>query len=120
MAGTSEDPKGVSPSGTHSGWSRRSFLRGVGVAAVSAETVLERVSHAAAAEADPLSPNNVVKGSVKVTLTINGQKREIDVEPRTTLLSAMRDRLDPPLTGPKLVCNAATCGACTVLLDDKQ
>src|SRR6476646_8346293 len=113
MAGTSQDPKGVSASPSPSGWSRRSFLRGVGVAAVSAETVLERVTHAGAAETDPTAANNVVKGSVKVTLTINGQKREIEVEPRTTLLSAMRDRLDPPLTGPKLVCNAATCGACT-------
>jgi len=120
MAGTSKDPKAATPSGGNSGWSRRSFIRGVGVAAVSAETVLERVTHAAAAETDPTAPNNVVKGSVKVTLTINGQKREVEVEPRTTLLSAMRDRLDPPLTGPKLVCNAATCGACTVLLDDKQ
>ena len=108
----------VGPNG--GGVTRRSFLRGVGVAAVSAETVLERVTHAAAAETDPTAPNNVVKGSVKVSLTINGQKREVEVEPRTTLLSAMRDRLDPPLTGPKLVCNAATCGACTVLLDDKQ
>ncbi len=41
------------------------------------------------------------------------------IEPRTTLLNTMRNQLDPPLTGPKLVCDMGTCGACTVLVDDK-
>ncbi len=65
------------------------------------------------AAGEPLS------GSVNVALDINGQKRNATVEPRTTLLNAMRDRLEPGITGPKLVCDMGTCGACTVIMDGK-
>ena len=50
-----------------------------------------------------------------VTLKINGQNRNLNIEPRVTLLDALRNRLD--LTGCKKVCDRGTCGACTVLLD---
>jgi xanthine dehydrogenase YagT iron-sulfur-binding subunit len=101
-------------------WTRRSVLKGVGVAAVSAEAVLDRAAQAAESDSSKaIEPNRPVKGSVKITLNINAQDRPITVEPRTTLLSALRDRLEPPLTGPKLVCDAGTCGACTVLLNGK-
>ena len=60
-----------------------------------------------------------LSGRVDVTLDINGQKRTVGVEPRTTLLSTLRDYLEPAVTGPKLVCDMGTCGACTVLLDGK-
>jgi len=117
MAGTCEDPsaKGQSPSG----WTRRNFLKGVGVAAVSADAVLGSVTKAAEAGPDAKALNEIIDGPVKLTLNINDKDRQVTVEPRTTLLSAMRDRLEPALTGPKLVCNAATCGACTVLLNGK-
>jgi aerobic-type carbon monoxide dehydrogenase small subunit (CoxS/CutS family) len=85
---------------------------------VSADAVLDRVTQAAPPPgADSL--NEVLGGSLKISLNINDKARDVEVEPRTTLLSAMRDRLEPPLTGPKLVCNAATCGACTVMIDGK-
>src|SRR6185436_1459247 len=58
-------------------------------------------------------------GERSISLDINGKTQSVKVEPRTTLLSALRDRLEPPITGPKLVCGAGTCGACTVLLNDK-
>jgi aerobic-type carbon monoxide dehydrogenase small subunit (CoxS/CutS family) len=58
-------------------------------------------------------------GTLAVTLVVNGQKRSVHVEPRTTLLTALRDHLEPPVTGPKLVCDQGACGACTVLLDGK-
>jgi xanthine dehydrogenase YagT iron-sulfur-binding subunit len=109
-----------SPSLGSSRWTRRNFLKGVGVAAASAEAVLNK----AAVAADPPPPgadalNTPIDGDVKITLNINDQARQVTVEPRTTLLSAMRDRLEPAITGPKQVCNEATCGACTVLLDGK-
>ena len=50
---------------------------------------------------------------------MNGNKRDVQVEPRTTLLNALRNHLEPAVTGPKLVCDMGTCGACTVLLDGK-
>ena len=111
-----QDPS-VPPS---SRWSRRTFLKGVGVAAVSAETMLAESTKAV----EPPPPgadalNTPIEGPVKITLNVNDQARAVTVEPRTTLLSAMRDRLDPPITGAKLVCNEATCGGCTVLLDGK-
>jgi xanthine dehydrogenase YagT iron-sulfur-binding subunit len=110
--------------GTHSGVSRRTFLRGVGVAAVTADALLARATQSRADEAPataPYSPatSTPVSGSVEITLSVNDQDRKVTVEPRTTLLSALRDRLEPGVTGPKLVCDAGTCGACTVLLEAK-
>lgn len=112
-----DKPQDPSPS---SRWSRRTFLKGVGVAAVSAETMLADSTKAV----EPPPPgadalNTPIEGPVKITLNVNDQARAVTVEPRTTLLSAMRDRLEPPITGAKLVCNEATCGGCTVLLDGK-
>jgi len=56
---------------------------------------------------------------VTIALNVNGQKRTVQIEPRTTLLNALRNHLDPAVSGPKLVCDMGTCGACTVLLDGK-
>jgi xanthine dehydrogenase YagT iron-sulfur-binding subunit len=120
MAGASEDPSATV--GASGGVTRRSFLRGVGVAAVSAEAMLARATQAAepaAAEANPAALNTVIGGPIKISLNVNDQQRAVTVEPRTTLLSALRDHLEPAITGPKLVCDAGTCGACTVLLDGK-
>jgi aerobic-type carbon monoxide dehydrogenase small subunit (CoxS/CutS family) len=65
------------------------------------------------------SRSEVHAGTVTISLSINGAQRKVTVEPRTTLLSALRDRLQPPLTGTKLVCDRGSCGACTVLLGGK-
>jgi aerobic-type carbon monoxide dehydrogenase small subunit (CoxS/CutS family) len=54
-------------------------------------------------------------GKVPCELWVNGTKRTIEIEPRVTLLRAIRDRLN--LTGPKEVCDRGACGACTVLVD---
>ena len=54
---------------------------------------------------------------VKITLSVNGRNISTSVEPRVTLLDALRNYLD--VTGCKRVCDRGTCGACTVLLDGK-
>jgi len=122
MSDSSNDPSSTVTAGPNGGLTRRSFLRGVGVAAVSAEAMLARATQAAepvAAEANPAALNTVIGGPIKIGLNVNDQQRPVTVEPRTTLLSALRDHLEPAITGPKLVCDAGTCGACTVLLDGK-
>jgi xanthine dehydrogenase YagT iron-sulfur-binding subunit len=115
----SDKPQEPPAPGLSSKWTRRNFLKGVGVAAVSTEAVLARAANAADVPPAADAVNTVLEGSVKLSLNINDQDRQVNVEPRTTLLSAMRDRLEPAITGPKLVCNEATCGACTVLLNGK-
>jgi xanthine dehydrogenase YagT iron-sulfur-binding subunit len=55
---------------------------------------------------------------VPITLTINGTRHALTMEPRVTLLDALRERLD--LTGTKKGCDQGTCGACTVLVDGKR
>jgi aerobic-type carbon monoxide dehydrogenase small subunit (CoxS/CutS family) len=99
-----------SPAG--GGVSRRAFLRGAGVA-VSGSLVAEKVAQArpAAGAATPI----LGPGKVPVTLRINGKAQKLEVEPRVTLLDALRNHLD--LTGAKKVCDRGTCGACTVTLD---
>jgi len=97
------------------GFSRRLFLKGVGTGVVSASavtTVLPSLEREAAASSggEVLGP-----GLVPVTLHINGKEHSLEVEPRETLLEVLRHRLD--ITGPKLVCDMGSCGACTVHLD---
>src|SRR5215472_7212935 len=99
--------------------SRRRFLKGVGAVGAGAALV-DKLALRSNAEADAASPTAAPSGAkVRVPLDINGQKRQATVESRTTLLSAMRDHLEPAVTGPKLVCDHGTCGACTVLLEGK-
>ncbi len=53
----------------------------------------------------------------RITLEVNGRRRELEVDHRWTLLRTLRDELD--LTGAKRGCDRGECGACTVLLDGK-
>src|ERR1039457_4669884 len=96
------------------GFSRRGFLQGAGVGGVLGTGLLERN-----AEAAPAAAGAVVAGpgAVPITLTINGKPVNLTVEPRVTLIDALRDYLD--LTGAKRVCDRATCGACTVIRGGK-
>jgi len=54
----------------------------------------------------------------QITLTINGARREVTIEPRVSLLDALRERLH--LTGTKKGCDQGACGACTVLVDGER
>ena len=96
-----------------SGLSRRGFLKGLGLG-----TVATGLIQGTANEAAEVSRLNVRgPGEVPITLLLNGESKQIRVEPRVTLLDALRNRLD--LTGSKKVCDRGTCGACTVLVDNQ-
>jgi len=93
--------------------SRRNFLKGTGVAlTIPLVAGGEKVVKAAGAQVKILGPDKV-----NITLTINGAARQVGVEPRVTLLDALRNDLDT--TGAKRVCDRATCGACTMIIDGK-
>jgi xanthine dehydrogenase YagT iron-sulfur-binding subunit len=98
--------------------SRRKFLKGVGIAGAGA-AVVDKLWVEAEAKETQANNAQTLSGNVKLTLDINGTKRSVQVEPRTTLLNTLRNHVEPAVTGPKLVCDAGTCGACTVLLDSK-
>lgn len=89
------------------GVSRRGFLQGTSVVA---GTLGAAVGAARAQEAETPSAD-----ARTVTLTVNGKTRRVSVEPRTTLVEALRDNLG--LTGTKIGCNQGQCGACTVLMN---
>jgi len=88
-------------------FSRRGFLKAAGVGA--AATTMVGVS-AGGQTAQVLGPD-----AVTLELKVNGTVRAVTVEPRVTLLDALRNHLD--LTGAKPACERGACGACTVLLD---
>jgi xanthine dehydrogenase YagT iron-sulfur-binding subunit len=54
----------------------------------------------------------------RVTLTVNGQPHEVELDPRTSLLDALREHLH--LTGTKKGCDHGQCGACTVLINGRR
>jgi len=106
----SNDP--TKPSEPSSGVSRREFLK-IGSITVAVPLVAgTRVVEAAGEEVTVYGP-----GKAPVTLTVNGKPHNVLVEPRVTLLDALRDNLN--ITGAKRVCDRGECGACTVLLDNK-
>ncbi|HEX9457045.1 MAG TPA: (2Fe-2S)-binding protein [Candidatus Acidoferrum sp.] len=98
---------------------RRDFVKLVGGTTVAVSTgVLGGASLLAAGAAAASASGNVIgPGAVPITLRVNGEKKKLSVEPRVTLLDALRDRLS--LTGAKRVCDRGTCGACTVHVNGK-
>jgi xanthine dehydrogenase YagT iron-sulfur-binding subunit len=70
-----------------------------------------------AGEAKALAPAGFGPAAVKLELTVNGARVTTSVEPRVTLLDALRNYID--ITGPKRVCDRGTCGACTCIVDGK-
>ena len=95
-------------------FTRRGFLKGAGAGAVTA-AVAPAVLVSGAKTATAQEAEGVM--SATITLDVNGQSHNVDVEARTTLADALRDRLE--ITGPKVVCDRGECGACTVEMDGK-
>jgi xanthine dehydrogenase YagT iron-sulfur-binding subunit len=107
MKDSQGDPRG--------GVSRRGFLTGTGAAAAVAGLTAELAPPATAQPASGAPAFG--PGPVLLELNVNGKKMTTNVEPRVTLLDALRNYLD--VTGCKRVCDRATCGACTVTVNGR-
>jgi xanthine dehydrogenase YagT iron-sulfur-binding subunit len=93
--------------------SRREFLKSAGVSGLATAVTSATVGQAEA----QTSPAVIGPGDVPVSLMVNGKRLDLRIEPRVTLLDAVRNRAD--LTGNKRVCDRGTCGACTMIVDGR-
>src|SRR5690242_14928034 len=89
------------------GLSRRGFL---GTSAATGVVVATGAEARAAGRAKTVGPHKTA-----LTLNVNGKDHKISVEPRVTLLRALRNHLD--LTGSKEICDRGACGGCGVIID---
>ena len=94
--------------------SRRDFLKSAGVSGLATA-----VTTATAGQVEAQTgPAVIGPGDVPVSLMVNGKRLDLRIEPRVTLLDAVRNRAD--LTGNKRVCDRGTCGACTMIVDGRS
>ena len=99
---------------------RRQFIKQIAGTTVAITVGLNFVSASAVATASPAAALPTIAGNdtVKANFKINGKDYTLDVDPRTTLLDALRERLH--LTGSKKGCDHGQCGACTVLVNGRR
>lgn len=95
-----------------SGVSRRDFLKISGMSITLPLVADPKMALAAGQQVPVHGP-----GKVAMEFSVNGKRLKADLEPRVTLLDALRDQFE--LTGAKRVCDRGECGSCTVLLDNK-
>lgn len=96
-----------------SGFSRRDFLKVGGISLSVPLVIGSKTIRVAGQDVKVYGP-----GKVPISLNINAKKYSAEVEPRVTLLDTLRNELE--LTGAKRVCDRASCGACTVIIDGKS
>src|SRR5207237_1603706 len=94
----------------------RDFLQHATAGGVAVAGGVSALSSSRAAEDEPARPG--APATVPVTWRINGKKHELKLDPRVTLLDALRENLG--LTGTKKGCDHGQCGACTVLADGRR
>jgi aerobic-type carbon monoxide dehydrogenase small subunit (CoxS/CutS family) len=102
------------PSDPRPGVSRRAFIKGV----IASGAVASSAAYLFRGSVETIFGQTSAPGSVErlITLSVNGQMRRVDVMKQETLAMTLRYKLG--LTGTKIGCDRAECGACTVLLDD--
>jgi xanthine dehydrogenase YagT iron-sulfur-binding subunit len=103
----------MSPKDEFPGFSRRDFLKTAGVGSLATAVTAVGVADVEA----QTGTQAVGPGEVPIALMVNGKRVELKIEPRVTLLDAIRNRAD--LTGNKRVCDRGTCGACTMIVDGR-
>jgi xanthine dehydrogenase YagT iron-sulfur-binding subunit len=108
------DSESLSPAGI----SRRELIAGAAVAGAGFAAAAVARRAIAQPTNTPAPPATAPSGAVPVTLRINGRQYDLTVEPRVTLLDALRENLG--LTGTKMGCDHGQCGACTVLIDGRR
>ena len=119
QAASSEQPKPQNESAHEAGFgrfSRRSFLAQLGAAGVAATA--GTLKTAAQTETPDQAIPAATPGSVPVTLAVNGKDYQLRLEPRVTLLDALRERIH--LYGTKKGCDHGQCGACTVHVNGRR
>ena len=97
---------------------KRRTLMAATVATAAVGAVASRAGAQTATTPAPPAATDDAAPTLKVSFTVNGKPRDLDLDPRTTLLDALREGLH--LGGTKKGCDHGQCGACTVILDGRR